>query len=115
MLYGVFVIFLFYALGEALAALIHGYVPGCVLGMLLLFAALCLKLVSPRRVKPVSRALSAYMALFFLPAGVGIVNSLDLLSRYWQAVLAACALSTVAVIVVVAVTQEGFERRRKHD
>lgn len=40
------------------------------------------------------------MALFFVPAGVGIVNALDILSQYWQAVLVACAVSTVVVIVV---------------
>ena len=65
------------------------------------------------RIKPVARFLCDNMALFFVPAGVGIVNALDILSQYWQAVLVACAVSTVVVIVVVASIQQWFEKHRK--
>jgi len=41
------------------------------------------------------------------------VNALDILSQYWQAVLVACAVSTVMVIVVVASIQQWFEKHRK--
>ena len=80
---------------------------------MLLFAALCLKIVKPQQIKPIARFLCDNMALFFVPAGVGIVNALDILSRYWQAILLACAVSTVIVIVVVASIQEWFEKHRK--
>ena len=72
-----------------------------------------LKWVKPERIKPVARFLCDNMALFFVPAGVGIVNALDILSQYWQAVLVACAVSTVMVIVVVASIQQWFEKHRK--
>ena len=36
----------------------------------------------------------------------------DILSRYWEAVLLACAVSTVIVIVVVASLQQWFEKHR---
>jgi len=78
--------------------LVNGFIPGSVIGMMLLFTALCLKWVKPERIKPVARFLCDNMALFFVPAGVGIVNALDILSQYWQAVLVACAVSTVMVI-----------------
>lgn len=103
---------LFFALGELAGWLIDGFIPGSVIGMILLFTALCLKIVKPDRVKPVARFLCDNMALFFVPAGVGIINALDILSRSWQAVLVACAVSTVVVLVVVACVQEWFEKRR---
>jgi len=113
MMPGIFIILFFFALGEVVAWLIGGFIPGCVAGMSLLFAALCFKWVKPRQVRPVAKFLCDNMALFFVPAGVGVVNALDILSRNWQAVLTACAVSTVAVIVVVASVQQWFEKRRE--
>lgn len=113
MLPGIFIVFFFFALGEGVGWLLGSFIPGSVIGMVLLFVALCLKWVRPERIKPVARFLCDNMALFFVPAGVGIVNALDILSQYWQAVLIACAVSTVAVIVVVGSVQQWFEKRRK--
>lgn len=113
MLPGIFIVLFFFALGELVGWLTGGFIPGSVIGMVLLFAALCLKIVKPDRIKPVAKFLCENMALFFVPAGVGIVNALDILSQYWEAVLVACAVSTVIVIVVVASIQQWFETRRK--
>lgn len=113
MLPGIFIILLFYAAGEFIGTLTGGLIPGSVIGMILLFAALCGKVVKPETVRPVARFLTDNMGLFFLPAGVGIVNAMDILSQSWQAVLTACAVSTVAVIVTVACTQEWLESRSR--
>ena len=112
MLPGIFIILLFYALGELFSWLIGGFIPGSVLGMVLLFVSLCLKLVKADIVRPVARFLTNNMGLFFLPAGVGIINAMDILSQYWQAVLTACAVSTVAVIITVACIQERLEKKK---
>lgn len=113
MLFGIFIVLFFFALGELACWLMNGFIPGSVIGMILLFAALCLKVVKPERIKPVAKFLCDNMALFFVPAGVGIINALDILSQYWQAVLVACAVSTVVVIVVVGSVQQWFEKHRK--
>lgn len=113
MLPGIFIVLLFYVLGEFVAWLLNGFIPGSVIGMVLLFSALCLKWVKPAQVKPVAHFLCDNMALFFVPAGVGIINAMDILSQYWEAVLVACAVSTVVVIVIVGVLQQWFEKRRK--
>lgn len=113
MLPGIFIVLLFWGLGELVGWLVNGFVPGSVIGMMLLFVALCLKIVKPGRIKPVADFLCGNMALFFIPAGVGVVNALDILSQYWQAVLIASGVSTVLVIVVVASIQQWFEKHRK--
>lgn len=110
---GIFIILLFYALGELAAWLMDGFIPGSVIGMLFLFAALCLKWVNPEYIKPVAYFLCENMALFFVPAGVGIINAMDILSENWQAILTACAVSTVLVIVVVASLQQWIEKRKR--
>ena len=110
---GIFIVLLFYVLGELVGWLINGFIPGSVIGMIFLFAALFLNLLNPVHIKPVAKFLCDNMALFFVPAGVGIINALDILSAYWQAVLVACAVSTVVVIIVVAFTQQWFEKRKQ--
>lgn len=113
MLPGIFIVLLFFALGELAGWLLHDFIPGSVIGMVLLFTALCLKIVKAEQVKPVAKFLCDNMALFFVPAGVGVVNALDILSGYWQAVLVACGVSTVIVIVVVGSMQQWFEKKRE--
>lgn len=112
MLPGIFIVLLFLAFGELMGWLIDGFIPGSVIGMILLFIALCLKIVKPGHIKPVAKFLCDNMALFFVPAGVGIINTMDILSEYWQAVLVACAVSTVLVLIVVASMQQWFEKKR---
>lgn len=113
MLPGIFIVLFFYVLGELIGWLLDGFIPGSVIGMILLFVALCLKIVKPQQIKPIAKFLCDNMALFFVPAGVGIITALDILSQYWQAILIACAVSTIIVIVVVASIQEWFEKHRK--
>ena len=65
MLPGIFIVLFFFALGELVGWLVNGFIPGSVIGMMLLFTALCLKWVKPERIKPVARFLCDNMALFF--------------------------------------------------
>lgn len=68
---GIFFLLLFYLLGEILARLIGGVLPGSVLGMLLLFAALQLKWVDGASLDGVVGFLMDNMALFLSPWGWG--------------------------------------------
>ncbi|MBO7318020.1 MAG: CidA/LrgA family protein, partial [Bacteroidales bacterium] len=44
---GICIILSFYAVGIGISHLIGGIIPGSVCGMLLLFAALCMRIVKP--------------------------------------------------------------------
>ena len=106
MLGGIFIIMAFYLLGECCAWLMNGFVPGSVLGMMFLFLALSMHWVRPERVRPVARFLCDNMAFFFLPAGVGIITSMD--------VLVVGTVTTLLVLIVVAVLQQWQEDHRAH-
>ena len=54
------------------------------------------------------------VAFFFLPAGVGIITSMDVLSRYWDIVLVVGTVTTLLVLIVVAVLQQWQEDHRAH-
>ena len=112
-MYGIFLILLFYLLGCFVAALIGNFVPGSVIGMILLFCALSLKWVRPGHVKKVSKFLLDNMMLFFIPVGVGLITSYTLLSRYMLAIIVASLVSTVLVIAVVGLVEQKLESKKR--
>ena len=109
-MYGIFLILLFYLLGCFVAALIGNFVPGSVIGMILLFCALSLKWVRPGHV---SMFLLDNMMLFFIPVGVGLITSYTLLSRYMLAIIVASLVSTVLVIAVVGLVEQKLESKKR--
>jgi holin-like protein len=112
MIKGSFYILLFYFLGEMLSLLIQGFIPGSVLGMVLLFLCLFFKIIKPDNVKDVSIVITKNMAVFFVPAGVGLMVYAELLSKSLFTILAAIAISTVLTIATVSLIQDNFEKRR---
>lgn len=106
MLIEAFYILFFYFTGEFISYFIDGFTPGSVIGMVLLFLALAFKVVKPNKVKKLSTLLTENMGLFFLPAGVGLMNSLGIISQYWVVIVTASVVSTILVIASVALIQQ---------
>lgn len=113
MIKGIFIILLFYFLGQGISYLIDGFVPGSIIGMILLFLSLYFKAISPDNVKDVANAFTRNMAVFFIPAGAGLLGSYGIISKFWMSILIVCSVSTVLVIAVVAVIQQQMEKRRR--
>lgn len=113
MIYGLFVIFLFLTIGNLLSDLIGGFIPGSVIGMLLLFASLLLKIVKADDIRPSATTLTSNMALFFLPAGVGVITATAILEKFWASILISSIISTVLIIVAVAWIQQKMEKWRQ--
>lgn len=113
MVKGIFIILLFYFLGEAVSYLINGFVPGNIIGMMLLFLSLYFKIFDPDKVKDVANAFTRNMAIFFIPAGAGLLGSFGLISKFWMSILIVCSISTVLVIAVVAIIQQQMEGRKR--
>ena len=101
MLTEAFYILFFYFTGEFFSYFIDG---------LLLFLALAFKKVKPEKVKRLSTVLTQNMGLFFVPAGVGLMNSFGIISEYWAVLLIASVVSTILVIASVALVQQKLEK-----
>jgi holin-like protein len=99
--------------GEALARGLNLPAPGPVIGMALMIGVLALRErvsnVLPQEindggVERVSKNILAHLSLLFVPAGVGVVQNLDLFARHGFALAVALVVSTVlALVVTVAV------------
>lgn len=114
MLSQVFYVLLFYVIGEVVSYLINGFVPGSVIGMLLLFTALCFKVINGEKVNKLSKALTDNMGFFFLPAAVGLMSAFDVLSKYWLVILISTTVSTILVIIAVALVQQRMGKEDKN-
>ena len=110
---GLFFILLFWLIGNLLSSLTGGYISGNIIGMILLFGALCSGRLRAETVRPAARFLLGTMALFFVLYGVGLMESYDvILGNLWAIVISA-VLSTVVVLVVAGKTYESLNRRTR--
>lgn len=103
----------FYLLGLGVSMTIGGVIPGSVLGMVFLFLALTLGWLPPDRVSRLSELLLDNMVLFFLPAAVGLMTSMGVISANLVAILVAAVVSTVLIVAAVAGTQQRLEVRKR--
>lgn len=69
--------------GIFLASLLPITIPGSIIGMLILFVLLALQILPAKWVNPGCYVLIRYMALLFVPIGVGIMQYFDLLRAVW--------------------------------
>lgn len=112
MLYGATVIFIALFAGEALVRLAHIPIPGPVLGMLLLTLWALLWRGIDRRVANFSTSLLRYLALLFIPAGVGLMTLGDKISEQGLALLLTIMCSTLITMGVTAVLLQYLLRRK---
>ncbi len=77
-------------------------IPGSIIGMLIMFVLLALQILPAKWVNPGCYLLIRYMALLFVPIGVGVMQYYDLLRAQFGPIIVSCAVSTVIVFLVVS-------------
>lgn len=92
--------------GNAISALLPITIPGSILGMLILFALLASQILPPNWVKPGCHLLIRYMALLFVPIGVGVMNYYGVLRDQFGPIVVSCLVSTFVVMIVVGYTTQ---------
>ena len=110
---GLCYILFFWLVGNALSYCIGGYISGNIIGMVLLFLSLKFKWVKAERVRPAARFLLGTMALFFVPFGVGLMVSYDVIADNLWAILVASLISTALVLVVVGRSFQWLNGRKQ--
>jgi holin-like protein len=94
------------AVGDQLSnmlARVHFPVPGSVIGMLLLFGCLSSGLVPVSHVEKLADWLIRNLGLFFVPAGVGLVQYRNEIGQFWLAIVVAIIASTFLVLATTGV------------
>lgn len=110
---GIFIILVHLALGLLISGLMSGFLPGSVVGMILMYLSLRFGIVKKDSVHEVATFLTGNMTIFFLPAMVGIMDLWGLLKLNFFGWIMVLVISTLCVMVSSGLVQELVERISK--
>ena len=102
MLAALTLLLIFQLAGEAIALYFALPVPGPVIGMGLLFAALALRGGASLDLRNTAQNLLPHLSLLFVPAGVGVMLHVQRMADEWLPIVVALVVSTLLTIVVTA-------------
>lgn len=102
MIHGLLQLLIFQALGEVVSEFLIPFIPGPVIGLVLLLGFLGWSGRVPPSLEQVGSAILQHLGLLFVPASVGVVMFWPLLRDHVWAVCAALVLSVIATIFVTA-------------
>lgn len=109
MVRGFTLLILFQLFGELISTFLDLPIPGNVMGMGLLLICLSLKVVDIKWIEEAAEVLLSNMALFFVPAGVGVMVYGDLIAKEWLPITVATVVSTFVVMAVTGILAQKLE------
>lgn len=103
----------FFLLGQLLRELFNIPLPGSILGFMLMFIALTLKLVPLRFVESGATLLLSFLPLFFIPATVGVIDYTEVFAGKGAFLIGLIILSTLLTMAGSGWTSQYLERQSK--
>ncbi|BBO20271.1 MAG: murein hydrolase transporter LrgA [Rhodocyclaceae bacterium] len=107
------ILLVFQLIGEVIAQLLALPIPGPVIGMALLFAALALRGGPSPGLRDTAQNLLQHLSLLFVPAGVGVMLHFNRIGDEWLPLAVSLVGSTVLTIAVTALVLHFLTRREK--
>lgn len=96
----------FYIIGRSIQQAFDLFIPGSIIGMLLLFSLLSTKILPVRFIEQGSAFMLRHMPLLFLPVTVGILQFLDVFAGKGVFIIVIALISTVIVLVIVGLASQ---------
>ncbi len=113
MLQGLVLLLAFQFIGEILSNFLGLPIPGNVIGMALLLVSLISGVIKEEMIRETADFLLSHMALFFVPAGVGVMLYFDLIQREWLPIVLGTVFSTFAVMAVTGWTENLLDKNKE--
>ena len=101
------------AIGELLNLLLPLPIPASIYGLVILFAALCLKIIRLDQVEHAADFFLAIMPVLFVPSTVNLMNYWGVLKDNIIGLVITCILSTMAVMGITGTIAQFIMRRKK--
>ena len=100
------IILAIWAGGEIISSLFKSIIniPGTIIGMIILFLFLQFKVIKEDTIKEVTDFLLNNMAIFFVPAGVSLIQSLGLIAENIVVLILCITVSTIIIIFITGKT-----------
>lgn len=83
-----------YRAGVFIVGTFHLALPGNVMGMIILFSLLCLRIIKPDQIRGAVDLLLKHLAFFFIPISVGLMT--------WGALIYQSGLKLLVALIVLA-------------
>lgn len=104
-----------YLIGEIISKSLFLPIPGNILGMLILLLLLCTKVIKVDQIESISNFFLDHLAFFFIPAGVGLLTSFNLIKDSLLNIIIICIITTSLVLVVTGKVVELIINKKKNN
>jgi len=101
LLLGLFIIMLFLSLAKFIITYFDSTFPASILGMLMLFVALSVGVVKLSWIEFAGNLVLKYLALLFIPIGVGLINYFELIATHWLVIVFSLFFTTLVTLFLV--------------
>ena len=97
------IILVLYFIGELISKIFNIPIPGNIIAMILLFVSLCTGIIKVEKVDDISTFFLDHLSFFFIPAGVGLINSFDSIKSSAIQIIIICIITTIIVMAVTGI------------
>ncbi len=110
------IILVIWSLGEYMSYFIKDMlsIPGSIIGMILLFLALQFKIIRLNQIEEVSNFFLDNIAFFFVPAGVSLINSLEIIKDNLFLFLVVIFVSTFIVMYTTSLVVQNVITKKEN-
>lgn len=98
---GFLIIMLFLSIAKIITIYFSNTFPASIVGMLMLFIALSLGIVKLSWIEFTGNLVMKYLALLFIPIGVGLINYFDLIATHWLVIIFSLFFTTLLTLFLV--------------
>ena len=110
---GFFIILLFLSFGKLISAYLPVPFPASIIGLVLLFIALSTSLIKVQWITMSGNFILKYMALLFIPIGVGLLNYFDLIITNWLVIMLSLLFTTSVIMLLVGHFYQYFDKKEE--
>lgn len=103
-----FILYCLLKLGELITSFLPIQLPASIIGMMILFFLLALQIIPMSWMQLGCQLIIKYMALFFIPATMGIMETYLALINDWLPIIIGTLLSTLTLFIVIGILSEKF-------
>lgn len=107
------IIIAIYFLGELLSKSLIKFIPGNIIGMVILLTMLCTKVIKLEAIETVTKFLLDHLAFFFIPAGIGLLTAIELIKGNTIKIILICIISTFIVMAITGLTVQALIKVKK--
>ena len=109
------IIFGIYLLGVLITDITGVPIPGNVIGMVILFLLLYLKVIKEEQISTISNFFLEHLAFFFIPAGVGLISSFSVIKNIWLQLLIVCFVTTAITMICTGLVVQKIANKKEGD